>query len=215
LTLTTADGERLLAWRIAPRPGQPMIVYFHGNGGGIDLRANRYRAFATAGFGVLAVEYRGYGGSTGAPSEAGLTCDAEAAYHAALESAPAGRVVLLGESLGSGLAVALASRHEIGALVLDSPYTSIADVAAALFWMFPVRLLLRDRYASDLRISAVKAPLLIVHGTRDDVVPYRLGAKLFAMANQPKQFLTVDGAGHLALDHRLPEVVRWIAATVP
>ena len=83
LTLIAQDGERLLAWRIAPKAGQPMVVYFHGNGGGVDLRANRYRAVAAAGFGVLALEYRGYGGSTGTPSEAGLTLDAEAAYQTA------------------------------------------------------------------------------------------------------------------------------------
>ena len=123
--------------------------------------------------------------------------------------------MLLGESLGSGVAVALAARHEVGAIVLDSPYSSIADVAASTFWMFPVRLLIRDRFESDRRIGAVKAPLLIVHGTRDAVVPYRFGRKLFDLANEPKQFLTVEGAGHLALDYRLPQVVQWIAATVP
>jgi pimeloyl-ACP methyl ester carboxylesterase len=212
--LTTADGETLLAWLIAPPPGGPMIVYLHGNGGGVDLRADRYAVFAAAGFGVLAVEYRGYGGSTGAPSETGLTADAETAYRRALDYAPAPRIVLVGESLGTGLAVKLAAAHEVGAVVLDSPYTSATDVAAALFWWVPVRWLIKDRFESDARIAEVEAPLLIVHGTADPVVPFRLGRRLFELAKGDKSFIAVEGAGHLALGLRLPEAVRWIAAHV-
>jgi pimeloyl-ACP methyl ester carboxylesterase len=212
LHLRTDDGERLLAWRIPPPPGAPMILYLHGNGGGIGLRANRYAAFAAAGFGVLALEYRGYGGSTGAPSEPGLTRDAEAAYQAALQDTAPERIVLLGESLGSGLAVKLGARHAVGAVVLDSPYTSIAEVAASKFWMFPVRRLIRDAYDSLACIAEVKAPLLIVHGTRDPVVPIRFGRKLFERATAQKTFIAVEGAGHLALDARLDETIAWIVA---
>ena len=209
LQLTTSDGNRLLAWRIPPAPGAPIVVYLHGNGGGIGLRAHRYAALAAAGFGVLAVEYRGYAGSTGEPSEAGLTLDAELAYQAALADAPPERIVLLGEFLGSGLAVKLAARHRVGALALDLPYTSIADVAAAKFWMFPVRWLIRDRYESDALIAEVKAPILIVHGTADSVVPIRFGRRLFELATANKKFIAVEGAGHLGdglktrRDHRL------------
>ena len=212
--LTTPDGERLLAWRLAPAPGAPVVVYFHGNGGGIDLRAQRFAAFAAAGFGVWAVEYRGYGGSTGSPSEAGLTLDAETAYQAALADAPPERIVLLGESLGSGLAVKLAARHAVGAVALDSPYTSIVEVAAAKFWMFPVRWLIADRFASDAVIAQVKAPLLVVHGTADPVVPFRYGRRLFDLATSKKTFITVEGAGHLAMGLRLPETVAWIGAQI-
>jgi uncharacterized protein len=212
LHLESDDGERLLAWRIPPSPGAPMIVYFHGNGGGLHQLSNRYAAFAKAGFGVLALEYRGYAGSTGAPSEAGLTLDAEAAYRAALADAPARRIVVVGESLGSGLAVKIASRHEIGALVLDSPFTSIADIAAARFWMFPVRRLLKDRYDSASRIAEVTAPLLVVHHERDLSVPLRFGRRLFAAARAPKDFLLVPGFGHPALDKRLGEAIVWISA---
>jgi uncharacterized protein len=214
--LKTADGENLLAWSIPPKPGRPLILYFHGNAGGLDLRADRFRSIARAGMGLLAIEYRGYASSTGSPSEEGLKLDGEAAYAAAVASGvDPERIVLLGESLGSGVAVALAARHPVGALVLDSPYSSIVDVAAATYWFAPVRALLRDPFRSDLLIGSVHAPTLIVHGTKDVVVPIRFGEKLFALANSPKDFWRVEGAGHLALGERLAETIDWIARMVP
>jgi fermentation-respiration switch protein FrsA (DUF1100 family) len=215
LRLKTEDGENLLAWSIPPAPDRPVILYFHGNAGGLDLRVERFRAMAEAGMGLLAIEYRGYASSTGSPSERGLKLDGEAAYAAAIASGAAPkRVVILGESLGSGVAVALAARHEVGALVLDSPYSSIADVAAAAYWFVPVRALLRDPFRNDLLIGSVKAPTLMVHGTEDPVVPIRFGEKLFGITNPPKEFWRVDGAGHLALGERLHEALDWIARTV-
>ena len=213
--LKTEDGESLTAWRIAPAPGRPFILYFHGNAGGLDLRVERFRAFAEVGIGVLAIEYRGYAGSTGSPSERGLKLDGEATYAAAITSGvKPERIVAFGESLGSGVAVALAARHKVGALVLDSPYSSIADVAAAAYWFVPVRTLLRDPFHNDLLIAQVKAPKLMVHGTKDPVVPVRFGEKLFALANPPKTFWRVEGAGHLALGERLAETLEWIDRTV-
>jgi fermentation-respiration switch protein FrsA (DUF1100 family) len=215
LRLKTEDGESLVAWRIAPAPGQPLILYFHGNAGGLDLRVERFRAFAEAGMGLLAIEYRGYASSTGRPSERGLKLDGEATYAAAVESGvQPERIVVLGESLGSGVAVALAARHNVGALVLDSPYSSIADVAAAAYWFVPVRALLRDPFRNDLLIARVNAPTLMVHGTNDPVVPIRFGEKLFALANPPKTFWRVEGGDHLALGQRLTETLDWIARTV-
>ena len=120
LRLKTEDGESLLAWRIPPAPGRPMILYFHGNSGGIDLRIERFRAIANAGMGLIAIEYRGYASSTGSPTERGLKLDGEAAYEAAIEGGIKPEfIVPLGESLGSGVAVALAARHKVGALVVD------------------------------------------------------------------------------------------------
>jgi uncharacterized protein len=215
LRLTTEDGESLLAWRIPPAAGRPVILYFHGNAGGLDLRVERFRAMAKAGLGLLAIEYRGYASSTGSPSEQGLKLDGEAAYAAAIASGIAPELIVpLGESLGSGVAVALAARHKVGALVLDSPYSSIADVAAATYWFVPVRALLRDPFRNDLLIGSVKAPTLIVHGTKDLVTPIRFGEKLFALANQPKEFWRVEGAGHLALGERLDDLLDWITQTV-
>ena len=175
----------------------------------------RFRAIEKAGMGLLAIEYRGYASSTGSPSERGLKLDGEAAYSAAIASGVGPEhIVALGESLGSGVAVALAARHKIGALVLDSPYSSIADVAAAAYWFVPVRALLRDPFRNEVLIGSVKAPTLIVHGTKDGVVPIRFGEKLFALANPPKAFWRVEGAGHLAMGERLADVLSWIAQTV-
>jgi fermentation-respiration switch protein FrsA (DUF1100 family) len=215
LRLKTEDRESLVAWSIPPAPGRPLILYFHGNAGGLDLRVERFRAMAKAGMGLLAIEYRGYASSTGSPSERGLKLDGEAAYAAAIASGVAPeRIVPLGESLGSGVAVALAARQKVGALVLDSPYSSIADVAAAAYWFVPVRALLRDPFRNDLLIGSVNAPTLMVHGTRDRVVPIRFGEKLFALANPPKEFWRVEGAVHLAMGERLAETLHWIARTV-
>jgi fermentation-respiration switch protein FrsA (DUF1100 family) len=213
--LKTEDGESLVAWSIPPATDRPLILYFHGNAGGLDLRVERFRAMAKAGMGVLAIEYRGYGASTGSPSERGLKLDGEATYAAAIRSGvKPERIVAFGESLGSGVAVALAARNKVGALVLDSPYSSIADVAAAAYWFVPVRALVRDPFRNDLLIRQVKAPMLVVHGTKDPVVPIRFGERLFALANPPKAFWRVEGAGHLALGERLAETLDWIARTV-
>jgi uncharacterized protein len=216
LEVRTEDDERLVAWRIAPRPGRPTILYFHGNGGGLDLRSHRFAMLTETGNGLLAVEYRGYGGSTGAPSEAGLYRDGEAGYAKALAlGATPERLVLFGESLGSAVAVYLAARRRVGALVLDSPFSSALELAAAFYWMFPVRLLMRDRFRSDTRIAAVHAPLLIVHGTDDQVVPIRFAEKLYVLAREPKQFIRLDGGGHLALDEAIPETLAWIDQALP
>jgi fermentation-respiration switch protein FrsA (DUF1100 family) len=216
LRLKTEDGETLLAWSVPPAPGRPLILYFHGNVGGLDLRVERFRAMAKAGMGLLAIEYRGYASSTGSPSECGLKLDGEAAYAAAIASGvPPERIVALGESLGSGVAVALAARRKVGALVLDSPYSSVADVAAATYWFVPVRALLRDPFRSDMLIGSVDAPTLIVHGTKDRVVPIRFGEKLFALANDPKEFWRVEGAVHLALGERFADSLDWIDRMVP
>jgi hypothetical protein len=215
LDLKTSDGETLVAWYIAPAPDKPLILYFHGNGGGLELRNLRFQKLTETGDGLLAVEYRGYGRSSGTSSEQGLHRDGEAGYAEALAlGASPSRIVVMGESLGSGVAVPLAARHDVGALVLDSPFSSTVDVAASLYWMFPVRLLMRDQFRSDRAIGAVRAPALIVHGEADRVTPIRFAEKLYALANEPKRFVRVAGAGHLALGQAIPEVLAWIDAAM-
>ena len=209
LRLHTPDGETLLAWYIPPAPTRPLILYFHGNADRLADKAERFRRLTATGHGLLAVEYRGFAGSTGSPTEQGLLIDAETAYARALSlGAKPSRLVVLGESLGSGVAVALAARYEVGAIVLDSPYSVVA-VAARRYWMFPVRWLMRDTFRSDVRIGKITAPLLMVHGTRDEPFP-SLGEKLFALANEPKEFVRLEGAGHLALERVIPKVLQWM-----
>ncbi len=200
LTLTSGDGQSLLAWFAPPAKGRPLILYFHGNGGVLADRAARFKLFAESGYGLLAVSYRGYGGSTGAPTQDGILLDAEAAYAEAERRGFAGkRLVLMGESLGTGVATIMASRHPAAALVLDAPYLSAAAVAGDLYPMFPVGLLMRDPFRSDLAIGKVHMPALMVHGEKDSVIPIKSGQRLFELAHQPKEFVAVADGGHLVL----------------
>jgi pimeloyl-ACP methyl ester carboxylesterase len=211
--ITTADRQTLNAWYIAPQAGKPLLLFLHGNGGNLATLGERFAQLTAQGNGLLAIDWRGYGGSTGSPTEDGLMLDADAAYAAALAAAGTGkRIFIIGESLGSGPAIALAARLECAGLILDAPYSSVVDVAAARFWMFPVRLLIADRYRSDLRVKDIKAPLLIVHGDQDRTIPIRFGEKLFALAPEPKQFIKVAGGGHpvMGADGVMPQVLAWI-----
>ena len=213
LALKTADGETLVAWFHAPREGQPLFIYLHGNGANLTARNRRLMALAAQGWGFLGVSYRGYGGSSGSPTEDGLIADAEAGYAKARELGfEPGRIFLFGESLGTGVAVALAAKREVRGVALEAPYSSIADVAGAIYWYVPVRYLLRDQFRSDERVKAVRAPLFIMHGDPDHVVPIRFGEKLFAAANEPKEFLRMPGAGHQALDDPRAQkrFVEWV-----
>nr|WP_255608180.1 alpha/beta hydrolase [Methylosinus sp. Sm6] len=217
LCVSTDDGETLVAWTAPARDGRPFILYFHGNSGALIDRAPRFRGFQQRGYGFLAVAYRGYGGSTGAPTQDGLMRDAEAAYRASLaRGADARRLVLIGESLGSGVATALAATHAAAALALDSPFSSAVDVAEARYGLIPVRWLMADQFRSDLAIRDVRVPLLVAHGDLDTVVPMRLGRRLFELANEPKTFLLAPGAGHLVLGREeiTPRLFAWIDATL-
>jgi hypothetical protein len=196
VTLTSADGERVIAWHVPPQSDQPVVLYFQGNGGGLDLRADRFRRLAADGVGLVALNYRGYGGSTGSPSEPGLIADGLAAYDFAAARYPATRLVPWGESLGTGVAVALAAERPVARVVLESPYTSIADVAAAIYWFMPVRWLIKDPFRSDARIGRITAPVLVLHGARDNVVPIAFGERLYVLIRAPKRFVRLAGAGH-------------------
>lgn len=204
--IRTDDDETLLAWYVAPAKGRMLALYFHGNGGPLAVRGPVLRALTTHGMGVLAIDYRGFGGSSGTPTEAGLHLDADAAYAKALQLGHAARdILLVGESLGSGVAVHLATRRAAAGLVLDSPFSSAVDVAADRYWMFPVSLLMQDRFRSDERIAHVRAPLLIMHGEADRVIPLRFGEKLHGLAGEPKEFLRIANARHTVLSR--PEAI--------
>jgi len=210
--LDTADGERVVAWHIAPRGDQPIILYFHGNGGALRYRIDRYRALTQDGTGLVALSYRGYGGSSGRPSEAGLIEDARATYAFATQRYPVAGLVLWGESLGTGVAVALAAEKKVARLVLEMPYLSAVAIAAAAYPFVPVRFLMKDQFRSDLRIRDVTAPVLIVHGDRDDVIPIGSGEQLYALIAGPKRFLRIPGAGHEDLGMRAVEAAKAFMA---
>jgi hypothetical protein len=194
--LDTTDGERVIVWHVPPRDGQPIFLYFHGNGGSLRWRDERFRALIADGSGLVALSYRGYGGSSGRPTETGLIEDAAAAYSFAVSRYPAERIVLWGESLGSAVAIALAAEKPVGHFVLEAPFTSAADVGALHSWLVPVRIMMKDQFRSDLRVDKVTAPALVVHGENDAVVPVTLGEQLYGMIRSPKRFERIAGAGH-------------------
>lgn len=212
--LATADGLDLLAWTLPAAADAPVILYLHGNAGHIGYRAERIRAMAAMGWGAIIPEYRGYGGNPGQPSEAGLRQDAAAAL-AALHAqgiAP-GRIVLWGESLGSGLATWLAARHPVGAVVLETPYTSIAAIARQSYPFVPVDLLLKDRFDSLAELPAIVAPILVAVAGRDRVVPPAMGHALHAAAVGPAELWLAPEAGHSDLrQHGLVDVIAGFLA---
>src|SRR5437763_9144524 len=173
--LTTADGEQVIAWHVPAKSGHPVILYFHGNGDYLAGFFGRFRDVIADGTGVVALSFRGYAGSSGQPSERGLLQDAAAAFAFTTARYSADRIVVWGFSLGTGVAVALAAEQPVGKLILEAPYTSIADVAASAFWFMPVRLVMRDQFRSDGQIARVRVPLLVMHGERDATIPISFG----------------------------------------
>lgn len=194
------DGLVLVHWYWPPAAEDGrVVVVFQGNAGHIGHRADKYRFLVEAGQGLLLAGYRGYGGNPGSPSEPGMTADGAAllAWLAGRGVTP-GRTLLYGESLGSGLAVKLAAAaaEPLGGLVLEAPYTSIAAVAQAHYWYVPAKWLVRDRWDAAAVVADVRAPLLILHGERDGIVPTRFGRALFELAADPKDALWLPDAGH-------------------
>lgn len=212
--LETPDGARVLMWYAPAKSGAPTILYFHGNGGSLKERSERFARYTEGGLGMLMMTYRGYGGSTGTPSEAANVADAKLAYAWLIENGVAARdIILYGESLGSGIATQIAAANPVRGLVLDAPYTSIVDVAARQYPFLPVRALLLDRYETLRYIGRVKAPLLIIQGERDQVIPVGMGRAVYAAAPEPKRMITFPDAGH-SNHHRYGStaaVLGWIA----
>jgi len=213
--LKTPDGERVIAWYGRARPGQPTLLYFHGNGGSLAIRAPRIERFMAEGWGVYMMTYRGYGGSSGTPTEAHNVADARLAYGALVhEGVPPSSIVVYGESLGSGIAVRLAAERPVAGVILDAPYTSIVDVAAGAYPFLPVRAFLLDRYETTRYIAQVKAPLLVLHGERDPVVPVAMGREVARLANEPKRLVLFPDGGHSDLyingNNAIDAVRAWI-----
>ena len=198
VTFDTGDGLTLRGWLINPASAPRFtVVVFNGNGGNRAHRAPLARALAAEGFAVLLFDYRGYGGNPGSPTEAGLKADARAARDYLLrQDIDVERLVYFGESLGSAVAVELAAEHPPAALVLRSPFTSAIDVGQFHYRFLPVRWLLRDRFPSIDRIAKVRAPVLVIAGDRDGIVPVDQSRRLYEAANGPKALVIIPGANH-------------------
>lgn len=202
IALRTPDGETVVAWYAAAASGQPTLLYFHGNAGSLANRAERFAKYVALGRGVLMMTYRGYGGSSGQPSEKANVADAMLAYeHLRGMGVAASDIILYGESLGTGVAVQVATRHEAGGMVLDAPYTSIVDVAEEVYPFLPSRWLMTDRYETLRHLLGVSAPMLIIHGEADRVIPVEMGRAVAKAARGPAELVTFPGAGHS--DHYL------------
>jgi fermentation-respiration switch protein FrsA (DUF1100 family) len=199
VTVAPAHGAPVSGWFRPPaEPGKPVLLLFHGNGGNLAMRAGMMRAFMDMGYGTLLAGYSGYGGNPGQPSETAFYDDARA-YVGWLqkEGFSPDKIVLYGESLGTGVAVEMAKEYPgVRALILQSPYRSLLAVGRRRFFFVPVGLLMKDRYDSISKIKDIHVPLLILHGERDGIVPFSEGKALFAAANQPKWFDAFPEAGH-------------------
>ena len=196
--LAAADGVRLNALFLPHPESRKVILWFHGNAEDLSTAAGGMRYYSTLGANLLAVDYRGYGRSEGAPSEEGLYRDADAAYdylvgprHFRPEE-----IIALGHSLGGVVAIDLASRRPCGGLVVESSLTTAREMAKRILHIPLLAYKPRTRFDSLSKIARVRAPVLIVHGTRDEMIPFTMGQRLFANAHEPKGFCAVEGAGH-------------------
>jgi len=216
LQIPTADGLSLGAWLVRSRAPTTTatVVVFNGNAGDRSLRMPLAEALSEEGYAVLLFDYRGYGGNPGRPSERGLMRDAQAVRRYLVEERGADprRLVYFGESLGTGVAIALAAEHSPAALVLRSPFPSLAALGRTHYPWLPVSLLLRDRFDSIGRIGAIPSPLLVIAGERDGIVPAKLSRRLYDAAPGPKRWVEIPGADHN--DWELLAGERLVGATV-
>lgn len=200
VVVTTNDDLTLWGWFLPPKGNKPIAVLFHGNAGNYSHRLWKVAKMHEQGYGVILAEYRGYGGNPGKPDKEGLFNDGRAWMEfAAAQNHP---VVIYGESIGTAVAVAMAAEYPPAGLILESPFSALADVAQSMYPVVPVGLLLKDKFDSAALIKDVKAPKLFIHGDRDRTVPLRFGRKLYDAAPEPKEFVEIEGAAHNDLyDH--------------
>lgn len=211
VNLLAADGVKLHGWWVPARDARGTVLMMHGNAGNISHRLGYLTMFNRLGYSVLLFDYRGYGKSAGSPDEEGTYRDAEAAWEhvTATRNVQPHDIVMVGESLGGGVATWLATKHPPRALVLASTFTSVPDLGAGIYPWLPVRLIARIEYANLARIKEIAAPVLVAHSRQDDIIPFAHGEALFAAAREPKQLLVLSG-GHN--DGFLFMRDEWIAA---
>ena len=203
-TLTTPDGERIVAWWIAPqRADAPVYLYLHGNGANLHARARRFERLTEGGAGLLAVSWRGYGGSSGSPSEDGLRADARTGYDTLARRVDASRIVIFGESLGTTVAVLLAAQVKSAPVVVDSSFASALDIAERRSPVFPVRWFLRDPFRADLVAPSVQVPVFQVHCADDPVTPIESAQRLRELLPVSRGLVIVEDRCHV------PTLVRF------
>jgi fermentation-respiration switch protein FrsA (DUF1100 family) len=197
LPVRTADGIELKGW-YAPATTKPFtFVFFHGNGDSLLGDVEVPEPYIAAGYGFLIAEYRGYSGLPGKPTEAGLYADGRAyLYGLMAQGLKSENIILLGHSLGTGVAVQLAGEFKVGGLILLAPYLSMTKLAQAAYPFVPARLLVLDRFDNEKKIGGVNVPVLIVNGTADEIIPPSQGKRLYELAKEPSEFQSMPGRGH-------------------
>ena len=215
IELAVADGVTLVAWHAPAKENEPTILYFHGNAANAANRAPKIETIRENGFGVFYLNNRGYGGSGGRPTEENNVADAIAAYdHLTGLGIAGGRIVAFGESLGSGQAVRLAAKRPVAAVVLEAPLTSTVDVARGIYFWLPLGLLITDTYNNERNIRSITAPVLVLHGEQDAVIPVEMGWRVYRAANEPKRIeLFPEGAHSDLFDHGAWEKTRAFLAS--
>lgn len=196
VSLSTADGETLHGWWLPKENPRATLLFFHGNAGNISHRLDSLEVFAGLGLQVLIFDYRGYGRSTGSPSEAGLYRDGEAAWRWLTEThgEDPGDIILFGRSLGGAVASRLAAQAGAAGLIVESAFTSVPDIAAELYWWLPARLLARLNFDTAGHIRRSELPVLVVHSSGDEIIPFRHGRRLHQLAGERGTLLEIRGS---------------------
>ena len=218
ISIATEDGEHIVGWWAPPPDRAGVVLYLHGTPSTLPDTVWRLPDLRNSGLGVMAIDYRGYGNSTGIPSELGLRADARAAFDFIRSTAPASKIAVFGESLGTGIAVALARQRPVAGVLLNAPYASVLRLFEQRGPPLPYRWLLTDGFNSEALIGGIGVPVMILHGTADNNVPLAEARRLYAAAHEPKRMIEVEGAGHLSAwdgGAREPALKALLAWTAP
>ncbi len=197
--LASSDSIRFTVWRIPNTESQSVVVCFHGNADNISANIDLYHTWYNLGATVVAFEYRGYLDSDGEPSEEAIERDLVVLADT-MRSWYAGKnikVIAMGRSLGGAVAAKFATKYQVDGLILESTFSAMHDVAQLQFPFLPTKLLLREKYDSEIILRELETPILVIHSTMDEIVPFHLGRKLYNAANEPKEFVEIQG-GHNA-----------------
>lgn len=202
--ITTSDGLKLQVWHHPPEINGKMVIFFHGNAGNIGQRVEKLRILGELGYGYIIAAWRGFGESQGSPSKEGIYTDARTVIEYAKSLGyHTEDIILVGESLGSGIATKMATEQKFKGLFLITPYTTINDRAQEIYFYLPVKYLLKDNFNNVDEIKNVKIPVIIIHGDDDDIIPHHHGEKVFSAASDPKKFILYPGVKHADYDDRI------------